>query len=503
MRVTATRGAGASPDTTTGSASPSGQVTPAGVRRGARAVVLLAIAEVTGKVAALALLLYAVRLLTPAEFGSFSYALAFGLLLAALPAWGLDALLVQQVGADRSRLPQQYAQLLLLRTSLAVPVLVIGGLAGMTFRPSPEDRFALIAMLLSAVLESYAHGPRSVAGVFRRQTTVAVVLVVQRLVTAGAAIGALAAGWGLIGLTSAYLVVTFLGTAALFLVVARHGGRPSWSGITGRELRRTARRSIPLGVDALVAMLLFRADALMLGWFHGDTAVAEYTPPYRLVDTVLFVTWAVSRVAYPAMASSADVGSLRRALTSGLSATAFVFAPFAALVAVRAHELLALLFGDYYADAGATVFRVLAPTPLLFATGYLVTYAFVARGRSGVALTTSLAAAALNLIANLLLIPPLSTLGAALTTTGSYLFEALLLVALARRELGRLGVLRALALPVACSVPAAALAALPLPLLPALALAGTGYLVLWFLTARIWQPDNVAVLRSILPGRPR
>ncbi|MEX5720537.1 oligosaccharide flippase family protein [Geodermatophilus maliterrae] len=499
--MTATRGAGTPKGSPAGTGIEPAEATDPGVRRSARAVLLLSIAEVVGKVVTLALLLYAVRVLTPAEFGSFSYALSFGMLLAVLPAWGLDALLVQQVGADRSRLPGQYAQLLLLRTMLAVPVVVLGAAAGALTRPTAEDRFALVAMLVAAVLESYAHAPRNVAGVLRRQSTVALVLVGQRLLTAGAAIGALAAGWGLVGLSSAYVAITLLGTAALFLVVARAGGRPSWTGITKRTLGRTARLSVPLGIDALVAMFLFRAHTLMLGWFHGDTAVAEYTPPYRLVETVLFVTWAVSRVTYPAMASAADLASLRRALSSGLSVTAFVFAPFAALMIVRGPDVLALLFGDYYADTGATVLRVLALTPLAFAVGYLFSYAFVAQGRNGVALVTSLIAAVANLVANLLLLPPLSTLGAALTTTGSYLLEALLLVAVARRSFGALGMVSALALPMLSSVPAAAVALIPLPVLPALVLAGACYLAVWLLAARRWQPANLAVLMSVVPGR--
>jgi O-antigen/teichoic acid export membrane protein len=140
---------------------------------------------------------------------------------------------------------------------------------------------------------------------------------------------------------------------------------------------------------------------------------------------------------------------------------------------------------------------------MAFAVGYLVSYAFVAQGRNGVALITSLVAAAVNLVANLLLLPPLSTLGAALTTTGSYLLEALLLVAVARRGFGALGMVSALALPVLSSVPAAAVALIPLPVVPALVLAGICYLGVWLLAARRWQPANLAVLMSIVPGRRR
>jgi O-antigen/teichoic acid export membrane protein len=481
--------------------TPPDRAADGGRDRGARAVVLLATAEVVGKVATLALLVYAVRLLVPADFGSFSYALAFGALLAVLPAWGLDPLLVQQVGSDRSRLGGAYTQLLILRTLLALPVLAIGGVLGAATRPTPEARFVLVAMLAAAVLESYAHGPRAVAGVLRRQSTVAVVLVVQRALTAVAAGGALAAGLGVVGMSAAYLLMTLVGTVALFVTVGRMGGRPSLSGLTLERLRRTARQSVPLGVDALVAMVLFRADALLLGWFHGDAAVGEYTAAYRLVETVLFVTWAVSRVVYPAMAAAPDSRALRGALSNGLAVIGFVFVPFAALVIVRAGDLLGLLFGDHYADASTTVLRVLAPVPLVFAVGFLISYAFVAQGRSGITLATSVVAAVVNVLGNLLLLPSLSTLGAALTATGSYLLEAVLLAVLARRQLGRLRLLRTFAVPAVAAVPAAGVALLPLAVLPALLLAGLVYLLGWGLLARRWQPEHVSVLRTVVPIR--
>jgi O-antigen/teichoic acid export membrane protein len=460
---------------------------------------VLTATEVLGKVVMLGVLVYAVRDLSPADFGLFSYALAFGALLAALPVWGLDALLVQQVGPDRARLPGAYAELLVLRTLLAVPVLVAGAGVGMATRGSGEAQFALVSLLVAAVAEGYAHAPRAVAGVLRQQSAAAVVILVQRAATALLGIAALAAGFGVVGLSAAYATTTVVGTVALFLTVARIGGRPSAMGVTVSGLWQTARRSIPLGVDALVGMVMFRADALLLGWFHGDTAVGEYTAAYRIIETVLFVTWAVSRVVYPAMAAAADLPAMRRALDSGLAVTAFVFVPFAAFVIARAHDLLGLLFGDYYADTASTVLRVLAPTPLVIAIGYLLSHAFLARGHSGIALVASLVAGITNVLANLVLLPPLSTLGAAVTTTGAYLLEAALLLVLARRHLGTVRLTPALAIPALSVLPAVVVALAPIHVVPALLLAGSVYLLMWCLLSSKWQPENVATLRAALP----
>ncbi|WP_432546899.1 oligosaccharide flippase family protein [Kineococcus sp. SYSU DK004] len=476
-------------------------MTGTGTGRAARAIALLSFAEVVGKVATLGLLVYAVRVLDPATFGTFSYALAYGALLAVLPAWGLDPLLVQQVGRDRSRLPDQYAQLLVLRTALAVPVLLVGAVAGLGLRSGDGAGWAMVAMLVTAVAESYAHAPRAVAGVLREQSATALVLVVQRALTAAAACGALALGWGLVGLTTVYTVVTVGGTAVLFALVARRGGRPAWSGLRWRSLRSTSRASVPLGVDALIGMLLLRAHTLLLGWFHGDREVAQYTAPFRLVETVLFVTWAVSRVVYPSMASASSTRALRRTLSSGLSIVGFFFVPYAVLLAVRGYDLLDLLFGEYYADEGATALVVLAAAPLAIGIGMLLSYALVAHGRSDLALWTSVIAGAASLVADVFVLPALAVEGAAITTTAAYALEAVMLVVLIRRTIGAPGLGRALLLPAAATLPAAGAALLPIGVLPALAVAGVVYAAVWWVAARRWQPEEAAVLLQVLPRR--
>lgn len=473
------------------------------MQRAARAATVLAVGELVGKVATLGLLVYAVRALTPLDFGAFNYALAFGAMLAVLPSWGLDALLIQQVGADTSRLPGQYAQLLLLRTVLAVPVVIVGVTIGMVERPTAQARYAIVALLVAAVLESYAHAPRAAAGVMRAQASTAVILALQRIVTAVAGVLSLLFGTGLVGLSTAYLGATLAGTTALFLWIRRAGVRPAWRAVGARELARTARRSVPLGIDALVAMALFRLDVLILGWIHGDTMVAEYSAPKRLVETVLFVAWAVARVAYPAMAAARDdVRRCLHALRAGVSATAFFFVPFAALMITLGGGILELLFGGYYADRGTAELSVLSVTPFFFAIGYLYSYAFVARGQSAVALTTSVVAVVLHLALNLLLIPVWGAMGAAVATSGAYLVEAALLVVVAGRRLGGLRQPAPLLLPLACSVPAALVASvLPLDVVLATLVFGAVYLALWLPTAYRWQPQEVSVLRSVISVR--
>jgi len=77
----------------------------------------------------------AARMLPLADFGLFSVALGIGALVAILPSWGLDTVLVQRGARDPSTLPGLLGTLLALRFlvgSLMVAVLAAGAVVAGT-----------------------------------------------------------------------------------------------------------------------------------------------------------------------------------------------------------------------------------------------------------------------------------------------------------------------------------------------------------------------------------
>ena len=72
--------------------------------RPARNAAVLAQAEIVGKVGTLAYTVIAARALTTDDYGAFAYAVSVSLLLATLPTWGFDDLVVQRGAADLRRL---------------------------------------------------------------------------------------------------------------------------------------------------------------------------------------------------------------------------------------------------------------------------------------------------------------------------------------------------------------------------------------------------------------
>jgi O-antigen/teichoic acid export membrane protein len=470
--------------------------------RAARNAAVAAAAEVAGKVATLAFTVAAARTLSQADFGAFAYALSFSLLVATLPSWGFDALLIQRGSADPKRLRQMLSETLVWRTVVAVPVFLAAGIAGVAIRPTARSGVALAVVLVAVFIDIHSDAGRAAAAALQRQGGVSTALVVQRLITAGLAIGALAAGFGLIGLSVAYLAGTLVGAGGVVVSVRRLGLGLDLRSVGRAGLGATARLSLAVGLDAVAALALFRIDQVMLAAFKGDGAVGVYAAAYRLLETVLFLSWAVSRAVLPAMSASTETWRVRRGVEEGIAALAVLYVPFGVGLWIEAGPVLRFLYGSGYAAAGTTALRWLAGAPLLFAVGYLGGYGLLARGRRGRIVLATLVATTYNIGLNLILIPRLSGTGAAIVTTTSYALEAALTLVLLRSVIGWVRLHRSVGLPVAASAAmAVALLAMHRGVLVEVAAGMFVYGSVWYGLARWRAPSQLAVIASVAPWR--
>jgi O-antigen/teichoic acid export membrane protein len=474
----------------------------AGARRIARNAAILAAAEIAGKFATLAFTIVAARALGPVDFGAFAYAVSFSLLVAVLPAWGFDSLLIQRASAEPGRLPAFLSETLVWRAILAIPVFIVSAGVGLALRPTTRSAIALLLVLAATFLDVFVEAGRSAARACQSQGGIGRALVVQRFTTAIFAVGALWAGLGLVGVSVAYLAGTVAGGVIVLRNLRRLGVSVDFAEIGRAGLARTGRLSVPIGIDAVLALALFRIDQLMLGAFKGDAAVGQYAAGYRLLETVLFVSWSVGLALFPAMSAAPERWHVRRYLEQGLAGIFAIYVPFAIGLWIEAESVLDLLFGPVYAAQGASLVRWLSSAPFFFAIGFLGSYALLATGRPVKAIIATILATVYNVGLNLALIPRLSGTGAAIATTTSYALEALIVLAFLVPAIGVVRLHRSFLPPaLATAVMAALLIALHQPILIELVLAVLVYGLAWLTLARWWAPGHLAVVTSLVPWR--
>ncbi len=194
--------------------------------------------------------------------------------------------------------------------------------------------------------------------------------------------------------------------------------------------------------------------------------------------------------------------TLSRGLELGLKVLAALLLPVAVAFVVFAEQLIDLLYGAAFRDSVVPL-QLLALTCTLYGVQALLSTAFIARDSPWAFARLVGAAVALNVVANLLLIPRYGAGGAAGAALASSLLLTILGLGLVRRRIGHVRPLRAFGGPLLAALAMAAVAAaVPGPLALRAASALVAYLVVLVGFERAVFVDDTKAIWKAVAFRP-
>jgi O-antigen/teichoic acid export membrane protein len=357
------------------------------------------------------------RRLSLDQFGEFSVALALIIILTSLSDFGLQFLLARDV-VDTGRIRRAVLDAvvfrrLVLAAGFAVAMVVLYVIA-------TRDRNLVVPVVFSLSIVGAALYNPSVTGyratgkirleVVSEIGSRAVVLVAGGLwVFAGGGLIAVAAAYSGVGLGVGVIDFLFVRSKA----VAEPAGSPRPS--------LAMRAAAPFALASTVGAVYTRIDNYLVALLRGSAAAGIYGASYRFQDINLLLPSALGQLAL-AEAAGQDP-STRLSTGKRVAAQSVLLALGPALVfSVFAQPLLTFLFGARYAVATPIVIVLMISTLPGAA-------AIAIQGLTGVTDPRRFAAAtagslALNVVANLILIPPFAGLGAAWANVISQTFLA-------------------------------------------------------------------------------
>lgn len=370
-----------------------------------------AAADLAGKLVTFGVTIAAARALPADDFGVVALATTWGWLAGVTTDAGWSMYLAREVARQPARARALADQVVWRRGRAALGAGVLTALGGAALLdPSVAPGFALIvaSQLASAVLETSMHLFRGL----ERTDIEARIHAAQRL-SAGVFAGAvLALRPSLAGLGAALLLAPM---AALF-VARREAHRltagPGASASAPRLDLATLRTLVwPLGLATIVSALYFRCDVFFVEHWHGTAAVGAYNAAFRLVDAIRLVPAAVLAVAFPSMVRARDGATIRRV---ALPLTAIGVAAGLG-TALTAPFVMHLAYGAKFDGAIASLRLLGAAVPLFF-LNYALTHQVIGWDGQRAYLRVTIGALAVNLVANLALVPTRGGEGAAIAT---------------------------------------------------------------------------------------
>jgi O-antigen/teichoic acid export membrane protein len=402
----------------------------AGVARGGAAN--LAGAVISAGVNLVVILIIA-RGLSKPEAGAVFGATSLFILVATAARLGTDVTIVHVLSSARALARPQDVRPYI-RAAL-VPVIVVGVLAGaavafagvhllqlVTSGADVPHGGALIALVGGAVAVAAAYDVVTAAtrGLGRMRPTVVIERLMRptlQLVLVGAAV---AVGGGPLAITSAwiapYAVAAVAATRALVKLIPEKVAA-SWASI---DVVAYWRFTLPRALAGTIQVALQRLDILLVGALRGAAAAAVYT-----VATRFFVVgqignqaiWYAVQPRFAMLVASRDLDAARRLYRVSTAWVIVLTWPLALAVLVAAPLILKSFGGGY--DSGTSTMILMSIAMLFSAACGLVDVVLVTVGRTSWNLWNTVLAFAVNISIDLVFIPRIGIVAAAIGWTAA------------------------------------------------------------------------------------
>jgi O-antigen/teichoic acid export membrane protein len=250
--------------------------------------------------------------------------------------------------------------------------------------------------------------------------------VAQAVVSLGGMAWAAASGLGLPWLFAAY-ALGWAVNSAVCVVFVRQFVRPQFA-YERAYASVLLRDALPLMAAGLVINAYGRIDLLLLRAFTDAETVGHYGFAYRLIDLAAPLSFLFVSSVYPLLAeyhAGVDRESFRNLYQRSHDFLSLAGISLAAGVILFAPDIASIIGGADYA-AAVMAMRILALTFALIWLTNLVNHGLIAAGKQHVLFWTACLALAVNVSANLVMIPLYGKEGAAVTQA---LTEATVLIA--------------------------------------------------------------------------
>jgi O-antigen/teichoic acid export membrane protein len=190
-------------------------------------------------------------------------------------------------------------------------------------------------------------------------------------------------------------------------------------------IKNILKPAIVLGLSGVFVIIYYRIDIIMLSLMQNDTVVGYYSAAYRLIDPFIFIPMAFMASLFPLMSqyfkSSPSTNKLVDTYTLSLKYMILIAFPIAIGVTLLSENIILIVFGDEFSPAGAALSVLIWSTVFIF-TNIVFSTVLISINKEKTITFISAIMMALNIIANYILIPQLSYVGASIATVFTQAF---------------------------------------------------------------------------------
>ncbi|WP_256547888.1 flippase [Halovivax gelatinilyticus] len=371
------------------------------------------------------------RLLGPEDYGLLFLAIAVFGVLGVASKLGIAKSCARYVAeykeSDPAQLPHILRVALLFNVGAVVTVcvaLLIGHRHLAAFLDEPSLTPLLLLGLGYLVFEALATFARLVLQGLEEIELAATVHVTNRITRLIFVVGFAVLGFGALGALVGYIMSFAISSLLGLWLVYRYclrGIEPATSVESGLK-RRIGEYTVPLTATSTANVLDKQIDTVLVGLFLSPIAVSAYVLSKQIVEFLEAPVSALGFTLSPTFAAQKADGNTDRAARlyeTALTHALLLYVPAAAGLVLVAEPTITLVFGSDYLGA-VPVLQVLSLYAILLSVTKITSNALDFLGRAKARAIVKGSTALLNVALNLVLIPLIGVVGAAIATVITY-----------------------------------------------------------------------------------
>jgi O-antigen/teichoic acid export membrane protein len=341
------------------------------------------------------------RMLDPKDFGLLGMVTAFTGILSLFRDFGLSAAAIQRSHVTEEQTSTLFWINILVGALLMAIAMLSAPLVAKFYH---EPRLFWVTTVVATSFLFNASGIQHSA-ILQRQmrfTTLAIIDVFSLVIGTVVALVAAMAGYGYWALVAMTVSVPIVSTLCLWMTSAWIPGKPR----RGVGIRSMMRFGGALTLNGLILYIASNFEKVLLGRYWGADALGLYGRAYQLIRIPTDnLNTAVGDVAFSALARTQDDPiRLRRYFMKGYSLVLALTIPTTIACALFAEDIVYVLLGPKWKEA-AQIFRLLAPTMLVFAIANPIGWLLTSVGMVGRGLKIAFVIAPLMIASNIIGLP--------------------------------------------------------------------------------------------------
>lgn len=352
------------------------------------------------------------RFFGPSGYGNYVFLTAYIMLFVTLADWGTGMISVREASQSRKYESKIFGNVLLIRTLLGFAFFILSNIVA---RIIPVFSGLLVPLSLGSLLILFLSIRTSLNIVFQTRLTfekIAIVELSQTFLFLVVLFIVLPIFSNLESVFASLSVCSFFSSILAVYLAKRMTNfdfKPD-----KQILHRLFWESLPTGAFLIVFSIYNRIDTIILQSIKGPEAVGYYGLAYKVHDNLILIAAYLMNALFPIISKAKDdelkniyqkIFSLLFGMGIIITLSVLLFAPF----------VVYLIAGSQFGQS-VVILRVLIFATALSFVNHLTGYTLIAVGKQKISLSIAMMALVLNIGLNLLLIPFLSSLGAALVT---------------------------------------------------------------------------------------